>query len=77
MPLDGVLPFLISWGSTTHPSLAVPEAGRLLQLEIHHPDTNRVKRCLGGIAAIVDIHERPRPGLRAVIQTANGEVVLE
>jgi hypothetical protein len=45
----GVVPFLISWGDTPHPSAAAPAAGSLGALRLEHPDPARVRAALDAL----------------------------
>jgi hypothetical protein len=77
MPLDGAVPFLISWGSSPHPAGTAPRAGDLLGLRIEHPDPNRVRTSLAALGLepnAVDVQRSPTLRLVARIRTASGEV---
>ena len=76
MPLDGAVPFLINWGSTLHPSLALPSGGRLLELVIEHPEPDRVQHALSVIGADIKVLKGDEFRLAAKIATKNGIVTL-
>jgi hypothetical protein len=77
MPMDGAIPFLINWGSTTHPSLAVPSGGRLTELVIEHPQPDKVRSALASFGAKVVVRSGDQFRLLATIETDGGPVVLE
>ncbi len=95
LPLGGVVPFVIDWGATPHPSTALPNECKLLELIVGHPSPMTLRPILdviqpildagpfpdapdGGTSIVPDISvaEAPEPGLRARIQTPNGEIDL-
>jgi hypothetical protein len=75
--LGGLVPFLIDWADTPHPSKAAAPGMRLLSLTGFHPDIARIERCLAALGEQLDVQERPEPGLRAVLATPAGEAVLQ
>nr|WP_246462045.1 VOC family protein [Nocardia transvalensis] len=67
-PRTGVLPFLIDWGDTRHPTDDLPET-KLLSLTAVHPDPESIFPRLQAISADIDL----RPGLpAALIATLDG-----
>lgn len=72
MPMDGAIPFLISWGETPHPASAVPYAGELRSLAIEHPDAARVRKALSVLDVDVAVAEADRFRLVARIETESG-----
>ncbi len=88
-PVGGVVPFVIDWGSTPHPSTTLPNECQLLELIVGHPDPVTIRPILdaflpapaeaGGKVSVVSgisIVAAPEPGIRARLQTPNGEVDL-
>ena len=88
-PVGGVVPFVIDWGSTPHPSTTLPNECQLLELIVGHPDLVTIRPILeaflpapaeaGGkvsVVAGISIVAAPEPGIRARLQTPNGEVDL-
>jgi len=76
MPLDGAIPFLISWGDTTHPAKMVPAAGTLAGLRIEHPQPNRVRAALHTLKTSADAVEADKFRLIAKIETGDGVKLL-
>lgn len=74
LPMNGVVPFLINWGETTHPSLVVPEAGRLKALTLRHPEPDRVRRLLEGLRIAVEVQGGEVAEVEAAIETSAGRV---
>ena len=77
LPMDGTIPFIISWGKTPHPAKAVPKAGELISLEIQHPEPDEVNQKLKLLGIHMLAVEGREVKLRAKIRTKNGLVVLE
>ncbi|WP_433664322.1 VOC family protein [Nocardia sp. CA-128927] len=71
----GVVPFLIDWGATAHPSANLP-AVTLRAFEAVHPDPAATSARLGTLA--VDLAVRPglRPALIATLDGPNGTLTL-
>lgn len=73
---DGVVPFLIEWGATAHPSEDAAPAGRLISLRAEHPYPDRVARTLGALAFDMEVEAAEEPALVATLDTPRGRVVL-
>lgn len=75
----GVVPFLIAWGKTTHPSRGIPggiaDSLTLQALSVEHPDPERIRRWLDVLELDVSVAEAPAPALVAVLNTPLGEVM--
>ena len=77
-PLGCALPFLIDWGSSPHPTEALPPGVRLAELEISTPEPETIRTVLDivGHSARCVVYEAGQPSLRARITTAHGDVTL-
>lgn len=74
---DGVMPFLIEWGSgTEHPSNSLSGGCEVVSIGGQHPEGERLAEALEALDAPCTIDVDPRPGLSAVLSTPNGEVQL-
>jgi len=73
---DGLVPFLIDWGSTPHPSISAPQGCSLLSLRGEHPQPELVKPLLQALEVDLDIATGPAAVLIATLQTPKGEVQL-
>ncbi len=73
---DGLVPFLIDWLDSPHPSAAAPAGPPLIGLRAEHPDPNEVRRMLQVLGAKIPVERGPRPRLVATFQTKNGDVDL-
>lgn len=76
MPLDGAVPFLISWGDTPHPAGATPHAGELIDIRIEHPDAETVRRAISVLGVDIDVQQSGAYRLLARIKTKRGIVEL-
>jgi len=74
LPAGGVIPFIIDWGTTPHPSTDLPNQCKMLELVVSHPDADRLRPALE--TSDVSIVAAPEPGIRARLQTPNGEINL-
>lgn len=74
--LGGVVPFLIDWGDSTHPTAALDQPCTLISLEIGHPNPERVVRLLDDLDVLTSVTEAPIPRLTATITTPTGSIGL-
>ena len=72
----GLVPFLIDWGHTPHPSSTVPTGAALRSLHIEHPDPAAVTGALRALGAQIDVRPAHRPALVARIDGPRGTVEL-
>ena len=73
---DGIVPFFIDWGPSPHPALAASQGATLLWLLAEHPDADRVRGILRGIALDLPVEAGPAPALIAQIDCPKGRLVL-
>lgn len=73
---DGVVPFIIDWGSTPHPAQTASRGATLVSLRAEHPDAAHVARMLRAIGVDLPITQAPRPALIATIDSPKGRVEL-
>lgn len=77
MPREGgVVPFLIDWGETPHPSETAPVGCELVDLRAEHPDVGRVREILNGLELDLQVEAGPTPVLIATIRGPGGTVEL-
>lgn len=72
---DGVIPFLIDWLDTTHPSGNLPGIS-LRTFTITHPDTDGVRKALAAVGALgpVSAVKQGEAGISLELDTPNGRV---
>ncbi len=73
---DGLVPFLIDWGTSPHPALAAPRGATILDLRAEHPDPPLVERYLRVIGVDMQVSQAAVPALVARFRTQSGEVEL-
>jgi len=71
-----VVPFLIDWGGSPHPTETAPEGVRLVELRGEHPEPAGVRSALAALGATLEVDEGPEPALIATLDTPRGRVVL-
>ena len=79
VPLDGCAPLLIEWQGDTHPASRLPDLGlRLVALDVHHPEPDRLRTLFDTIAldAPIGIVRSERARLVATIATPQGLRVI-
>jgi len=77
LPLNGAIPFLISWGKTPHPASVIPKGGELVGFSIEHPDPKMVMESLEILGVKIEVNKGDHLKLIAKIKTKNGMVTLE
>jgi hypothetical protein len=75
-PFGPLIPFFIQWDTDHHPSQSTPKGCHLESLQIHHPETTGLMRCLEILGLEVEVVETPRPGLKANIRSPRGKMNL-
>lgn len=73
---DGLVPFLIDWMGTPHPSATSPGGATLVGLRGEHPDPDAVRSALAALDVHIDVVEGPAPALIATLDTPKGRVEL-
>ncbi len=75
--VPGVVPFLIDWLDSPHPTGSLPSGPVLERFELRHPDPARLRAVLDalGEAGVAELAEGA-VGLHAVVRTAGGTVEL-
>lgn len=75
-PGDELVPFLIDWGDTPHPtSRPLPEA-RLLHFEARHPEPETIRSALAALGSGLVVGLGELPALTVVVQGLDGPVTL-
>lgn len=70
-----VVPFLIDWGDTPHPSASLPQA-KLRSLHAVHPDVETAATRLRALSADLTVEAGIRPALIATIEGPHGAITL-
>jgi hypothetical protein len=73
---DGLVPFLIDWGETVHPSITSAGGCRLLSLRALHPRPAEVLRMLKALGEDLPVEQGPEVALIATVETPNGTFEL-
>jgi hypothetical protein len=73
---DGLVPFLIDWGTNRHPATSAPRGVSLRSMRGEHPDPERVSRHLMAVGAKLSIVRATRAALVATLHGKRGEVEL-
>lgn len=72
----GVIPFLIDWGSSPHPSTSAAPGLSLVALEIEHPEPARARQLLDLFGVDLAVRAAPRPALVATLEGPLGRLDL-
>ncbi len=73
---DGVVPFLIDWKTSMHPSERAAQGATLREFGAVHPDPSSVRRMLDALAIEMAVASGSEPALIAVIDSPKGRIEL-
>lgn len=76
LPGGGLVPFLIDWGSTPHPSASAGSSVSLAGLTAEHPNPAAVRPALAALGSDLTVVRGSEPRLRAVLDTPSGRIEL-
>ena len=71
---DRLVPYLIDWGASPHPSVTAARGVTLLSLRAEHPDAERVQKMLRQLGLDLVVTRGPRPALVATFESPKGRV---
>jgi hypothetical protein len=72
----GLVPFILAWGSTVHPSTTTVKGLSLVSLTATHPQPDDVNRMLRALGTSLPIERGITPRLEARLRGPTGEAVL-
>lgn len=75
-PLVEVLPFMVDWKNSVHPTESLPKLCTLVGLQATHPQPESVWPTLEALGVELDLKKGEQIGLKIVIDAPNGRVVL-
>jgi len=73
---DRLVPYLIDWGASAHPSATAAKGITLISLRAEHPDAARVQAMLKQLGLDLAVTQGPKPSLIATFNSPKGQVVL-
>ena len=73
---EGLLPFLIDWGDSSHPAGSAAPGATLVELKMEHPKPDRLAGLLAQLDLSTTIRQAPKRALVAVIDSPAGRVEL-
>src|SRR5262245_62386791 len=75
-PADGIVPFLIDWGTTAHPTTGALPTLPLVSLHAEHPTPERVQHKLRALDLDLPVRSGGQPRLVVTLQSATGPVMF-
>jgi hypothetical protein len=69
---DGLVPFLIDWDASPHPSATAAKGCRLMALWGEHPDPDRIRAIFVALGVELEVRKAAHPRLIARIETPTG-----
>jgi Glyoxalase-like domain len=73
---DRIVPFLIDWGTSPHPSATAPRGATLVDVRAEHPDADRVQKMLDALGLGLRVQKGAAPAIIATIDSPRGRVEL-
>jgi hypothetical protein len=73
---DGLVPFLIDWGTSPHPSTTAVGSAELVEWRGMHPDPAGLRAALAAVEVDLPIERAEQPALVARLRGPAGEVTL-
>lgn len=74
--VPSVVPFLIDWGKSEHPSTSSPSGLRLSRLRLQHPRPETILPVLAALGCEVEVIRAAEPALLAELETEHGPELL-
>jgi hypothetical protein len=75
-PADGLVPFLIDWGRTAHPTTAALPTLPLHFFEAEHPDPEPIRMRLAALDVNLPVRPGPQPRLLVTLRGEKGLITL-
>jgi hypothetical protein len=73
---DGIAPFFIDWGKTSHPASSAAQGATLIDLRALHPDATHVQSVLKALELDLRVQPGPTSALIATLDGPKGRVEL-
>jgi hypothetical protein len=73
---DRIVPFLIDWGTSPHPSATAAAGATLVAVRAEHPDPERVRQTLDVLGLDLRVQKGAAPAIVATIDGRRGRVEL-
>ena len=71
---DGIVPFLIDWGTSSHPARSAAQGLKLVELRAEHPEPERIRKLLQSLEVPLKVTKGIAPALVAVVEAPSGRV---
>lgn len=75
-PGGGIVPFILDWGETPHPSRDMPSGGTLAGVRAEHPEPESLTPALRALDFDLDVTRGGAPAIIAKIESKRGVVEL-
>ena len=73
---DRIVPFLIDWGTSPHPSASATRGATLVGVRAEHPEPERVRQMLDVLGLDLRVQKGTAPAIIATIDSPRGRVEL-
>jgi hypothetical protein len=73
---DRLVPFLIDWGTSPHPSATAARGATIVDVRAEHPDAERIREMLAVLGLDLRVQQGPAPAIITTIDSPRGRVEL-
>jgi len=73
---DGLVPFILDWGATAHPSTTTTPGLAIKSLVVEHPNPAPITELYASVGLDVAVHEGPAAAIRLEVDSPKGPVWL-
>ena len=71
-----IIPFLIDWKDSQHPTIALPQHCELINLQATHPNPQKMLTQLKRLHSVIQVKQKNKIALIATIKTPSGLITL-
>lgn len=75
-PVIEVVPFLLDWQASTHPSSLLPNVCKFKSIKLEHPETREVRKVADTLNLDIPINLSDLPRITITIETAKGIIEI-
>lgn len=75
-PLVEILPFMVDWKDSVHPTEHMPDVCKLVELQATHPQPKMLLPILKELGVAINLIQGKKATLRVILDTPNGRVKL-
>lgn len=75
-PVVEILPFMVNWKGSVHPTQSLPDICKLVEIRAIHPQPDMMASTLNSLNVAIELKLGKVASLQAIIETPNGVILL-